>query len=104
VTFNSLKDSTLNLKFSIASDKNDAMRKSVESALIAQFNCGSWKFTKFTDPKLGSFDNGAGLPEILSNGSGSCVPAGFDRVQFSYKAVGNYDAADKAWYWSIELN
>jgi hypothetical protein len=104
VTFNSLKDSTLNLKFSIASDKNDAMRKSVESALIAQFNCDSWKFTKFTDPKLGSFDNGAGLPEILSNGSGSCVPAGFDRVQFSYKAVGNYDAADKAWYWSIELN
>jgi hypothetical protein len=104
VTFNSMKDATLNLKFSIVGDKNEAMRKAVESSLIDQFNCGSWKFSKFSDPKLGSFENGAGLPEILSDGSGSCVPPGFDRVQFSYKAVGNYDAANKVWYWSIELN
>ncbi len=103
VTFNSMKDSTLNLKFSIAGDKYEAMRKVVETSLINEFNCGSWKFSKFSDPKLGGFDNAAGLPEILSGGSGSCVPAGFDRVQFSYKAVGNYDASDKVWYWTIEL-
>jgi hypothetical protein len=104
VTFNSLKDATLNLKFSIEGDKTEALRKVVEESFRDQFLCESWKFSKFTAPKLGAFDNGAGLPEILTEGSGSCVPAGFDRVQFSYKAVGTYDVAKRGWTWSIDLN
>lgn len=104
VKFNSLKDATLSLKYSLSEGKDEAMRTALEKSFTEQFNCGSWKFKQFAAPKLGIYDNGAGLPAIVSSGSGTCVAPGFGTIPFSYKANARYDVSDKTWTWFFDLD
>jgi hypothetical protein len=104
VKFDSTKNATFDLKFSLDSSKIDAIKASLYKDFQKQFTCKTATLDALKNTALGKYSNDSGLATINTSGTGKCdAGAGVGVIPFNYTAVGSYMASTKTWIWDFNF-